>query len=178
MTLTPAAAIPAEDALDGKDLVVMKYGADDAAGTKLTDVWSKVTDEGGDPTGAIYATFKLKHGERIVITGIPRNTGYTVAETRRDGYNLEHVTTDPHDENSESIQPTTDREGTVSGTITAEDKEIYLLYVNAKAPELPFTGSARGDMGMRIIMGAGIFLMAASSAVIFILRKKRGSYVK
>ncbi len=128
-------------------------------------------------TNALKATFTLKHGEKITIDGIPTGTNYVVKETGRSGYNLEHVTTDPYDKDEKQIQKL-NPDGSISGTVSKESAQVYWLFVNAKAPTLPFTGNANKDTGMWIIMGAGILLMIASSAVVFALKKRRGAHVK
>ena len=152
VTLTPA---PSAEAL--KDLEATKYKADGTAyaASEFTIEW-KPDDDG------LKAEVTLKHGEKLLIEGIPLDTTYTVEESQRDGYNLQHVadnSTDAPDEDNKYLSLTGDG---VTGKITATEAQAYLLFVNEKAPFLPFVGG----IGIGAIMLTGILLIGLATALI------------
>ncbi len=153
---------PAEGAeLSAEDLTVEKYAKGAAEGEKLTVTWTE-TD------GVFTATFTLKHGEKVVIGGIPADTAYTVKETGRGGYNLQHVadnTSNAPDESGSYLELSDD---SVSGTVTTDTVDIYLLFVNGKAVAPPFTGG----VGASEIMFVGALLIGLSIVLFLFGRRK------
>lgn len=152
VTLSPA---PSAEAL--KDLEATKYKADGTAYTadEFTIQWDPID-------GGLKAEVTLKHGEKLLIEGIPLDTTYTVEESQRDGYNLQHVadnSTDAPDEDNKYLSLTGDG---VTGKITATEAQAYLLFVNERAPFLPFVGG----LGIGAIVLTGILLIGLAMALI------------
>ncbi len=173
VTLTPTN----ETELIKEDINIVKYGKN---GDK-TESFDLKCDETKDVSGRITAltyTFTLKHGEKVVIDGIPYNTAYNVAESDTAGYYLEHVADNSGDRpgSDGNFLKIERKDNSVSGTVTNDNKAVYLLFNNAGPIALPFTGSVSKDIGMRMIMGAGMLLMIAASAVVFVLQKRRRTY--
>ena len=102
--------------------------------------------------------FTLKHGEKVVINGIPLDTTYTVDETNRNGYTLKDIET---------------KSGNVSvhGKIASgkiEKAEAAMTFVNVPAVFLP----EAGGMGILIFCIIGTLLIACATAYIVLNRKK------
>ena len=166
VTLTP----PSGTELKSEDLSAVKYGKDDAEVPDFTLKWENVTDAEGKVTG-LTATFKLKHGEKVVINGIPLNTTYNVAETQKDGYNLQHVADNHEDKPDTKGEYLNLTNNSVNGNITAENSQAYLFFANGRAPYLPFAGGF-GWM-LWSILGTVLLLLPP---IIYLVYKKRRSY--
>ncbi len=145
------------------DLEATKYDKNDRKIEDFSLDWTP------DETGGLTATFSLRHGEKVVINGIPLGTNYTVAETDRDGYHLEYVT-DTASEPKTYIHP---EDFGVRGTIDETTPHVYWLFANAKPADLPFSGS----FGVWQFWGIGAALLLAAVAVCVIRRRKRGKRV-
>lgn len=154
VTLTPTP----ETELKPEDLEATKYKADGTAygATDFTINWVNTT-------GVLKAEVTLKHGEQLRIEGIPLDTTYTVEESQRDGYNLQHVASNPEDkpEDAEGNYLTLTR-NRVEGTITTAKAQAHLLFVNERAPFLPFVGG----IGIGAIMLTGVLLIGLATALI------------
>ena len=137
-----------------------------------TTNWVMGTDSESNTT--YTAVINLKHGERFVISGIPTDTKYTVKETGRDGYNLEYVVNvieTPDITNPDNfIHPT---DFSTNGEITEEHPQANWLFVNAKPPFLPFSGS--GGVGLFYLLGGALII---SGIVFMIFCGKRRVRVK
>lgn len=161
VTLTPT---PGTE-LKPEDLEATKYKADGTAYTasEFTIDWEKE----GDSQKAVVT---LKHGEKLLIEGIPINATYTVEESQKDGYNLQHVAdnTDDNPLDAAGNYLLLTGEG-VSGTITTEKAQAYLLFVNERAPFLPFVGG----IGIGAIMLTGLLLIGLATALIVKKRCRR-----
>ena len=102
--------------------------------------------------------FKLKHGEKVVINGIPLDTTYTVDETNRNGYTLKDI-----EANSGNVS--------VHGKIASgkiEKAEAVMTFVNVPAVFLP----EAGGMGILIFCIIGALLISCATAYIVLNRKK------
>ncbi len=129
--------------LDAANLEVVKVSkTKDGTETRtpLTDIEWKPTTEAGGAVTALQAEFTLKHGEKIVISGILMPTVYTVTEAKEKGYHLQHAADNAEDKPGDSGEYLTLKDNGVSGTITEENPQDYLLFANEKAMFLPFTG--------------------------------------
>ena len=149
VTLTPA---PGTE-LKPEDLEATKYKADGTAydASEFTISWNKEGD-------SQKAEVMLKHGEKVVINGIPLDTTYTVDETNRNGYTLKDIET---------------KSGNVSvhGKIASgkiEQAETAMTFVNVPAVFLP----EAGGMGILIFCIIGALLIACATAYIVLNRKK------
>ncbi len=146
---------------DDASPVVTKY---DKNGVKVDDF--AVPEWKSNEDGGKVITFTLRHKETVVIEGIPLGTEYTVKETQRDGYNLQHVADNMNDD--PEYLPLTN--GGITGTITAEKSQINLLFANGKAVAPPFTGG----IGVGGVVFGGILLIGLSVALfLYGTRKKR-----
>ena len=154
ITLTPA---PGTE-LKPEDLEATKYKADGTAydASAFTIKWN---EEGGSQK----ADVTLKHGEKLLIEGIPIGATYTVEESKNDGYNLQHVASnrddDPEDPEGNYLPLTGN---SVTGEITTEKAQAYLLFVNERAAFLPFVGG----IGINAIVLTGILLIGLATALI------------
>ena len=161
VTLTPS---PGTE-LKPEDLEATKYKADGTAydATDFTINWVE-TD------GVLKAEVTLKHDEKLLIEGISIGATYTVEESKKDGYNLQHVAgnrdDDPEDAAGNYL-PLTDN--SVTGEITTEKSQAYLLFVNEKAPFIPFTGG----IGVVEIMLIGVLLIGIATTWIVLKNHKR-----
>ncbi|MDI6508914.1 DUF5979 domain-containing protein, partial [Bacillus wiedmannii] len=75
---------------------------------------------------SLKAEITLKHDEKLEIVGIPLGTTYKVEETKKDGYNLQHVAGNSQDEpesNGNYLQLTGN---SVEGTVNDPDPPVYL----------------------------------------------------
>ena len=153
-----------DQAISASFLTVTKFTkTEDGEETSETlTVYWKETEDGGKVT-ALTAVFELMQGQRIVIDGIPYGTEYTVAETNTGSYNLEHVADNsedkPGDDGNYLIMNR--NENSVSGTVTKEQSDVFLLFDNAKPIEMPFTGG----FGLEAFYAVGAVLLLASGAV-------------
>ena len=101
----------------------------------------------------------------LKIDGIPLDTPYTVTESGKEGYNLEYV----EDETGEKRLPID--HDSVSGTVSAANSEVYLLFANARAPKIPATGG----IGLGLFYGLGTLALLVSGAAIVIEGRKRNA---
>ena len=171
-TFTVTLTDDGRELLDSTSLTVVKYKkAKD--GTETSEEISGVTwTPGKDAEKTTYtAEFTLKHGERIVISGVPYDTVYKVAESGTNGYNLQHVAGNSADEPDEyGLYLTLDRrDNSVTGTVTKDGAEAYLLFNNTKPPELPFTGS----FGLLAFYAIGAVALSASVTGFVVYRRKQ-----
>ena len=148
VTLTPA---PGTE-LKPEDLEATKYKADGTAydASEFTISWNKEGD-------SQKAEVMLKHGEKVVINGIPLETTYTVDETNRNGYTLKDIETSGNVSVHGKI---------ASGKI--EKAEAAMTFVNVPAVFLP----EAGGMGILIFCIIGTLLIACATAYIVLNRKK------
>ncbi len=156
--LTPAKTA---SALNKEELTAVKYLADGSVDPDFSYEFVEIdADEDGNPDGGLFITFRLKHKETVVLGGLPFGTKFTVTETDRVGYNLQHVADNLDDLPTDGAYlPITD--GSVEGTITREAPRMYTLFSNAKPAELPFTGS----YGLSAFYGIGALILIAGMAV-------------
>ena len=150
--------------LNEKDITAKKYKAD---GTEYDSTeFTFAPQKDGD---SLKAEITLKHDEKLEIVGIPLGTKYNVEETQKDGYNLQHVAGNSQDEpesNGNYLQLTSN---SVEGTVNDPDPPVYLLFVNERAPVLPFVGG----VGVGAIELTGVLLIGLAAA--FIVLKKRSN---
>ncbi len=155
--------------LNGEELPAVKYGKNGAEEEAFRLDWEKTADG-----KSLTAAFPLKHGEKVVINGIPYGTAYKVAETDTAGYHLEHVADNPDDKPGEDgrylVVDRTDN--SVNGIVTKDD-EAYRFFSNAKPPVMPVTG----DFGVWIFYTLGaVSLLISFVAFAGLLKKTRRSY--
>ena len=156
---------PAENAsaLNKKELTATKYRADGKVDPDFTYEFTEIDEDGDgvpDPGTGLRITFKLKHGEQVVLEGLPFGTKFKVSETDREGYNLQHVADNLEDNPTDGhYLPITD--GSVTGTVTRETPQTYTLFSNAKPAELPFTGS----YGLTTFYALGALIILAGTAL-------------
>ena len=100
------------------------------------------------------ATVQLKHGESVLITGLPKDGTYTVTETNASDYTVKCR------EGSASFETRT----VISGTITSTTQVDYL---NRKDAVMP-TGL---DFSFKAIVGAILILLVSGTAMILLNRR-------
>ncbi len=128
-----------------------------------TETQESIADPGWKETKAdervtkLEVGFTLKHGEKVVINGIPLDTTYTVDETNRNGYTLKDIETSGNVSVHGKI---------ASGKI--EKAEAAMTFVNVPAVFLP----EAGGMGILIFCIIGALLIACATAYIVLNRKK------
>ncbi len=175
-TFTVTLTAGGEKTLNAETLTVTKYKKTEAGGETSEDITKSVSWNSTvvDGKTVLTAEIKLMHGERFVISGIPMDTKYTVKETGRDGYNLEYVVNvieTPDITNPDNfIHPT---DFSTNGEITEEHPQANWLFVNAKPPFLPFSGS--GGVGLFYLLGGALII---SGIVFMCFCKKRRVRVK
>ena len=175
-TFTVTLTAGGEKTLNAETLAVTKYKKTEAGGETSEDITKSVSWNSTvvDGKTVLTAEIKLMHGERFVISGIPMDTTYTVKETDRDGYNLEYVVNvieTPDITNPDNfIHPT---DFSTNGEITEEHPQANWLFVNAKPPFLPFSGS--GGVGLFYLLGAALIV---SGIVFMSFSKKRRVRIK
>ncbi len=156
VTLTPAP--------HAANLKATKYKADGTAYDA-----SEFTIDWNEESGSQKAKVTLKHGEKLLIEGIPLNTVYTVEESQKDGYNLQHIADNPTDTPDANGNYLTRTGNSVTGTITTKAMQEYLLFVNERAPFLPFIGG----IGIGAFLLTGVLLIGLATASIVKKRCKR-----
>ena len=102
------------------------------------------------------ATVQLKHGESVLITGLPKDGTYTVTETNASDYTVKCR------EGSASFETRT----VISGTITSTTQVDYL---NRKGAVMP-TGL---DFSFKAIVGAILILLVSGTAMILLNLKTK-----
>ena len=161
-----------EKEIQESDLKVTKYQANGTAypSSDFTIGWK-------DVDGFLQAEFTLKHGERLVIEGIPLDTTYTVQETKTSGYNLQHVADNKGDAPDADGNYLTLTDNRVTGTITnsVDGMEAYLLFVNEIALLLPFVGGI--GIGGIILTGILLIGLAAMLAGFQMRRRRRNARI-
>lgn len=133
------------------------------------------TEETGADGSHIYtAEFTLRHGEKVTVSGIPLGSIFTVAETERNGYNLQGVKKETASGGLEVDEQVNRTDDSISGNITQDGVNISYIFRNGRAAVLPFTG---GLIGAGTYIAAGLCLLAAAFAVALITRR-RGRHEK
>ncbi len=160
VTFTKAAGMELNEA----DLTATKYNANNKEYTDTEIKFVPQTDG-----SSVKAEVKLKHNEKLEIEGIPLGTTYKVEETQKDGYNLQHVAGNPDDTTESDGNYLNLTGNSVEGTIEDFDTPVYLLFVNERAPVLPFVGG----VGVGAIELTGVLLIGLATA--FIVLKKRSN---
>ncbi len=163
---------PAGEEPDPADLIVTRYTAGSESGESLATQWT----EGAEPDGSktLTASFTLKHLEKIIIKNIPFGAQYSVSETGAYGYNLQRVedgndnnSTLSHDQETKSVTGTI----TDAGAGVPATADVYLIFVNAQATSLPFTGGLGAEF--YILCGA-LALLTVTAVLAYKKRKKNG----
>ncbi len=156
LTLAP----PDGEQLKIEDLTVISTTADgNAGGQTITVTWSEPNAD-----GTLTGTFKLRHGEKITVIGIPTGTSYTVTEGNQDDYHLQRV----EDSFGNKLTLNTDKQS-VSGTIDALLSSVYLTFINVRALAVPFAGG----LGWLLWSILGALLLLLSPTIYLIYRKRR-----
>lgn len=133
------------------------------------------TEETGADGSHIYtAEFTLRHGEKVTVYGIPLGSSFTVAETERDGYNLQGVKKETETPDVFEGVYVNRADDSISGEIAQDGVDMSFIFRNGRAAVLPFTG---GLIGAGTYIAAGLCLLAAAFAVTLITRR-RGRHEK
>ncbi len=163
--------------LDTSALTVMKFkkteGGSETSESVADWKWEETKTDGENVT-EVTAAFSLQHGERIVIGEIPYGTEYKAAETKSNGYYLEHVADNPKDEvgSDGKYLKLNLFTHSVSGTVAKDNKDAYLFFNNSK-PFLPFTGG----FGVEIFYCIGAVLLLGSIVILAVRRRKRRLHI-
>ena len=154
---------------DLEAITAEKFTKDGTAGESVSLEWKENND------GSWTAAFTLGHDEKVIIHDIPLDTEYTVTETQRDGYQLQHVADNADDRPNVDTDSYLEIEADgVTGRLTEENANDYMLFANAKASYLPFTGS----FGLWGILGGILLAGLLGTAAYALSRRKRGAHAK
>lgn len=107
------------------------------------------------------ATFVLRHGEKLTVSGIPVGAEYAVEEIGRDSYNLQSLVlgeTPVPEENR--LYDESGRFLGVRGELSRDSVGVSLVFHNTPAPQLPFVG---GNGHKARLIGCGLLLVLAAS---------------
>ncbi len=128
-------------------------------GTAYTPTWT--TSEDGN---SFTLTFELGNGESLIIENVPYGTEYAVKEADYGGFHLQEV----KDKDGNALALSFDGKGVI-GSVSTDNKDVVLEFVNSRFYDMPFTGGA----GVHPWVILGIMLMVLPPTVYLFYRKRR-----